>query len=376
MQENREPELRPESIAVAAGRPGAVGQPLNHPIIAASNFLSDGQSGSPEYSRGDGTETTEALETAIGRLEGGQAVSFSSGMAGVSSILDQLPDKARVLAPDDLYQGAAAVLANGTQNHGWQVKRLPTTATDRWLSALEGADLVWLESPSNPMLEVADLRRICEAANKAGIAVAVDNTFATPLLQQPLALGATFVVHSATKFIGGHSDLLAGIVVTNNDGAVDALRERRLLGGAVPGALEAFLALRGLRTLPVRLERAQSNAQTLAERLQTHRLVQKVHYPGLPEHGGHELSKVTMSGPGSMLSFELAGSDTSTDIRLSRLELIATATSLGSVESTIERRAKLAGQEHIPPTLCRLSVGLEHVEDLWADLEQSFDGIN
>lgn len=376
MQENRESDLRPETIAVAAGRPGAVGQPLNYPIVAASNFLSGQQTDGREYSRGDGTETTEALERAVGQLEGGQAVSFSSGMAAVSSILDQLPDNARVLAPDDLYQGAAAVLDSGARNHGWQVKRLPTTATDRWLNALEGADLVWLESPSNPMLEVADLPSICEAANTAGIAVAVDNTFATPLLQQPLALGATFAIHSATKFIGGHSDLLAGVVVTNNDGAFDALLERRLLGGAVPGALEAFLALRGLRTLPVRLDRAQSNAQALAERLQTHRLVQRVHYPGLPEHAGYDLAKATMSGPGSMLSFELAGSDTSTDIRLSRLQLIATATSLGSVESTIERRAKLAGQEHIPQTLCRLSVGLEHIDDLWADLEQSFDGIN
>ena len=367
---------------MAAGRPGVVGQPLNHPIAAASNFLSGenaaaAQSGTPgrEYSRGDGTETTEAFELAVGQLEHGRAVSFSSGMAAVSSILDQLPDKARVLAPDDLYQGAAAVFDYGARNHGWQVKRLPTTATDRWLSALQGADLVWLESPSNPMLEIADLPAICEAADAAGVAVAVDNTFATPLLQQPLTLGATFVIHSATKFIGGHSDLLAGMVVTNNDGAFDALLERRLLGGAVPGALEAFLCLRGLRTLPVRLDRAQSNALALAERLQAHRLVQQVHYPGLADHPGHELALSTMSGPGSMLSFELTGSDTSTDIRLSRLELIATATSLGSVESTIERRAKLAGQEHIPPTLCRLSVGIEHVEDLWADLEQSFDGI-
>lgn len=375
--------LRPETIAVKAGRPSGGGQPLNVPIVAASTFTSaralgagrhpDEEDGR-EYARDDGTQTWQALEEAVGALEGGIGVAFSSGMAAISAILDSVPTGARIVAPDDLYQGAARVLAEGVDRLGWQVKRLPTDATAQWLDHVPGADLIWLESPSNPLLEVADVPTICAAASAAGAVSVVDNTFATPLLQQPLALGATFSVHSATKFIGGHSDLMAGIVVTNDSRALAAVHERRLLGGAVPGALEAFLALRGLRTLPVRLERGQQTALELAQRLQAHRSVTRVRYPGLVDHPGHELALATLAGPGSMLSFELTGSATGTDVRLSRLKVITPATSLGGVETTIERRAKLAGQEHIPETLCRMSVGCEHVEDLWADIEQALGG--
>ena len=375
--------LRPETLAVKAGRPTGGGQPLNVPIMTASAFtsaraLSGGRSPEPgterEYCRDDGTDTWVALEEAVGALEGGSALAFSSGMAAISAILDAVPAGARIVAPDDLYPGAARVLAVGVERLGWQVKRLPTAATDEWLTHIHGADLIWLESPSNPLLEIADIPALCKAAVTSGAVSVVDNTFATPLLQQPLALGATFAVHSATKFIGGHSDLMAGILVTNDDRALEAVTERRLLGGALPGALEAFLALRGLRTLPVRLERAQQTAIELAERLQAHRSVTLVRYPGLPNHPGHELAVATLAGPGSILSFELTGSATGADVRLSRLRLITPATSVGGVETTIERRAKLIGQEHLPETLCRLSVGCEHVEDLWADLQQALDG--
>ncbi len=375
------PPLRPQSVAVTVGRPTGYGDPLNVPINLASNFResSDGPSSGPTegsrvYSRAGGTETWDAFEQAIGALEGGDAISFSSGMGAVAAIFALLEPGSTVLVPEDCYHGVAETVNDGEARLGWVVQRLPGADTDSWLKAIPNADLVWLESPSNPLMEIADIPTLCNAAKDAGVACAVDNTFATPLLQRPLDHGATFSVHSATKFIGGHSDLLMGVVISRDSEALAAIDRRRMLGGATPGALESFLALRGLRTLPIRLERSQANAEELAIRLSEHRTVSRVRYPGLPDHPGHELASTTLGGPGAMLSFETVGSATSADIRLSRLRLISVATSLGGVESTIERRAKQAGQEHLPETLMRLSVGIEHIEDLWADLEGALDG--
>lgn len=370
-------DLHPETIAVAAGRPGELGGPLNVPIVTASNFMSGA---GPEYARGDGTDTVHALEATVGALEGGRALAFSSGMAAISAVFDIVPANARILVPDDSYQGVAGVVTDGEGRLGWQVERLPTADTSAWLREIEaGADLVWLESPSNPLLEIADIPTIAGAARDAGLICVVDNTFATPLLQRPLDHGATVAIHSATKFLGGHSDLLAGVAVVTDgalgDELVDALEHRRIFGGATIGALEAFLTLRGIRTLPIRLERSQSNARELATRLASHRAVSCVRYPGLPDHPGHELAMRTLAGPGAMISFETLGNAVSADVRVSRLELIHPATSLGGVESTIERRAKLKGQESIPETLLRLSVGCEHVDDLWDDLDRALSGI-
>ncbi len=362
---------RLETLAITAGRPHRPGEPINTPITLASSYASGA---GPEYARGDSTPTWTALEEAVGVLEGGVSIAFSSGMAAVASVLGQLRPGARVLLPEDCYQGVAILAADGEARQGWILERLPTADTQRWLDALPGADLCWLESPSNPMLDIADLPTICAAAASLGVVTAVDNTFATPLLQQPLALGATYSIQSATKFIGGHSDLLCGIVTAASEEAVAPIDRHRTYHGATPGALEAYLALRGLRTLPIRLERSQASATTLAKRLADHRQVTAVHYPGLASDPGHELARATLAGPGAMLSFEMRGSDTSTDVRLTRLRLITPATSLGGIESLIERRAKLVGQEHVPPTLCRLSVGCEHVEDLWEDLDQALSG--
>lgn len=377
---DRAAALRPQTLAVTAGRVGAVGDPLNPSVQLASNFhaepiASDRTVPGREYSRTDGTSTWEAFERAIGELEGGDAVSFSSGMAAISSIFSGLGPGSVVIVPNDCYQGVSMIVDDGEARLGWDVVRLATSDTQAWLDSLEEADLVWLESPSNPLLEIADVPTICAAAKEAGVVSAVDNTFATPLLQQPLRHGATFSVHSATKFIGGHSDLLSGVVVSSDPEALAAIRTRRSLGGATPGAMESFLALRGLRTLPLRLERSQKNAHELALRLNDHRLVTNVRYPGLPTHPGHDLASVTLGGPGSVLSFETVGSAVSADVRISRLKIIQSATSLGSVESTIERRSKLVGQERIPATLLRLSVGIEHIEDLWDDLDQALEGV-
>ena len=229
------------------------------------------------------------------------------------------------------------------------------------------ADLLWLESPTNPLLQVADLAAVCTAAKQAGARVAVDNTFATPLLQRPLDLGADIVMHSATKFLGGHSDLLLGIAVAADPAVAAALRHGRELAGATPGALEVYLALRGIRTLAVRLDWAQRSAQELARRLAEHPAVTRVRYPGLADHPGHGIAARQMRGFGAVLAFDVADAATADGI-CQRLRIISAATSLGGVESTIERRAKLPGQEHLPPGLLRLSVGCEHVEDLWRDL--------
>ena len=199
--------------------------------------------------------------------------------------------------------------------------------------------------------------------------MAVDNTFATPLNQQPLELGATVSVQSATKFIGGHSDLLAGVAVTRDETLWRALRTTRELAGATPGALEAFLAVRGVRTLALRLERAQHNAQVLAERLASHPLVSRVRYPGLASHPTHDTARRLLKGFGTIISFELRGSAELADAVCREVRLIRHATSLGGVESTMERRAAIPGQEHLPPSLLRLSVGIEDADDLWADLE-------
>jgi cystathionine gamma-synthase len=236
--------------------------------------------------------------------------------------------------------------------------------------------LVWLETVTNPMMGVPDLPALIAAARASGVTVYADATFSTPLVVRPLALGADVVMHSATKYLAGHSDLLMGVLVTASSERAESLRERRALTGAVPGALECYLALRGIRTLAVRMERAQANAGELARRLSTHPAVTRVRYPGLPADPGHERAARDHDGFGAMISFELAGTAEHAERVCASLRLISHATSLGGVESLIERRARHAlDRDHgCPPTLLRLSVGIEHVEDLWADLSQALSG--
>jgi cystathionine gamma-synthase len=243
--------------------------------------------------------------------------------------------------------------------------------TAAWIRACAHADLVWLESPSNPLLGVADLEAICAAPRRPGTLVAVDNTLATPLGQRPLDLGASVSMQSATKLIGGHSDLLAGVATTKDPALRAALHRARELAGATPGVLEAFLAVRGARTLALRLERAQRTATALATRLEAHGSVTKVRYPGLASHPGHEIARRQLRGFGTLISFDVRGGAAAADGVCSRVRLVQHATSFGAVESTMERRAAVPGQEHLPPSLLRLSVGIEDPEDLWQDLEQA-----
>ncbi|MGJ7498530.1 trans-sulfuration enzyme family protein [Variovorax sp. RT4R15] len=366
--EKNSSKIKLESWLVTAGRASEAGAPLNVPPVPASNFIiGSGR----DYSRDDGTPTWEALEEVVGGLESGRAIAFASGMAAIAAVFDQLAAGAVVVLPDDCYQGVAGLAAAGVERGRWSVQRMALDDTAGWIRACGAADLIWLESPSNPLLTVADLEAICAAPRKAGAILAVDNTFATPLNQRPLDFGATVSLQSATKFIGGHSDLLAGVATTKDDALWHALRKSRELTGATPGTLEAFLAIRGARTLALRLQRAQQTAMLLSERLEGHPLITRVRYPGLPSHPTHATAKRVLKGFGTIISFDMRGGADFADSVCGKVTLIRHATSLGAVESTMERRAAIPGQGHLPPSLLRLSVGIEDADDLWADLDSA-----
>jgi cystathionine gamma-synthase len=368
----RENGLEPDSWLVAAGRSPEPGSPLNVPLVPASTFILGDRRA---YARDDGTPTWEALEEIVGGLERGRAVAFASGMAAVAAVFEQLPVGTTVALPDACYQGVAGLASAGEARGRWSVRVLRGDDTSAWIAACATSDLVWLESPSNPLLTVADLPAICAAPRKPGAIVAVDNTFATPLNQQPLELGATVVLHSATKFIGGHSDLLAGVAATADATLHTALEKARELTGATPGALESFLAVRGARTMALRLARAQATAMTLASRLEAHRQVALTRYPGLASHPTHGVARRVLKGFGTIISFDVRGGADAADAVCRHVKLIRHATSLGAVESTMERRAAIPGQEHLPPSLLRLSVGIEHPDDLWADLDAALRSV-
>ena len=345
------PRLSPRTLAVTAGRPTAAGSPLNHPIVLAANFRAG-----PEYARTHGTETWAALEEAVGALEGGTAVSYASGMAAASAIVYALAPKV-VVVPSVSYLGVRALLGEHERQGHLALRAVDITDTDAVLAAADGADLVWLETPTNPTLDVADLEAIGHISRDAGARMVVDSTFATPLLQRPIEHGAAIVIHSGTKFIGGHSDLLIGLCITADDHVFDRLHKARTLQGATPGALEAFLALRGLRTMPLRLEASQHNAALLVAHLREHPAIEDVRYPG----------------QGAMVSFVVRGGAAAADTVCDRVQVIVPATSLGGVETTIERRQKYAGDAHVHPGLLRMSVGIEDITDLWADLAAALE---
>jgi cystathionine gamma-synthase len=321
------------------------------------------------YAR-DGHAPWAALEEVIGALEGGRALTFSSGMAAATAAIGLFPADAVVVAPEVAYMDVRRSLARLQEAGRAEVRFVDIADTDAVLAACDGANVLWVESPTNPLLGIADLPRLCAVARERGMFCVVDNTFATPLLQRPLELGADVVVHSATKAMGGHADLLLGAAVAADETHVAALREARELGGATPGALEAYLCLRGLRTLPLRLERAQHNAGVLADRLAEHPDVHEVRYPGLESHPQHQRSREILAGPGFMLTFRVRGGAARADALVDAVTVLTHATSLGGVETTLERRARYPAERAIvPDDLLRVSVGCEHVEDLWADLQ-------
>jgi cystathionine gamma-synthase len=360
---------RAETVVINLGRPAAVPEgPLNVPITPASALQAGGAAG---YAR-DGHAPWVALEEVIGALEGGRALAFSSGMAAATAAIGLFPAEPVIVAPEIAYMDVRRSFLRLHEAGRGEVRFVDITDTDQVLAACDGANVLWIESPTNPLLGIADLPRLCAVAHERGMLSVVDNTFATPLLQRPLERGADVVVHSATKAMGGHSDLLLGAAVTTDETRFAALREARELGGATPGALEAYLCLRGLRTLPLRLERAQHNAGVLAERLADHADVHEVRYPGLASHPQHQRSREILAGPGFMLTFRVRGGAGRADALVEALKILKHATSLGGVETTLERRARYPAERGIvPDDLLRVSIGCEHVEDLWADLQDA-----
>ncbi len=327
--------------------------PLNTPITMASTYVAGGDL---EYGR-YANPTWTAFEDALGALEGGRCLAFSSGLAAVATVFDLVGKDAKVVAPRHAYHGSVAQLADLESRGRLSSVLVDSADTEAMVKACDDAALVWIESPTNPALEIADIPVITEAAHAAGAYVAVDNTFATPLLQRPLDDGVDLVVHSATKFLAGHSDAVLGAIVTRDDELYDVIKQRRDLVGAIPGTLEAWLALRGLRTLHLRVERAQANAQELVSRLEAHPAVGEVRYPGF----------------GGVVAVVLDGADRA-DLLTHTTRLWVHATSLGGVESTFERRRRWRTEAAtIPEGLVRMSVGIEDVDDLWADLEQALD---
>lgn len=362
--------MHPDTWLISQGRPTELGDPLNWPPVMASNFRLPSER---YYNRTEGTETQNALEDLVGGLESGRALVFSSGMAAVACVFHGLPVGSTLVIPEDPYHAVNGLAVEGEQQGRWTVRRLDLADTQGWVDAALEADLLWIETPANPLMTVADLPAICGAPRKPGCLVAVDGTFATPLLQRPLELGADISMHSVTKFIGGHSDLMGGSLAVRDDSLYDELWDRRVRNGGTIGGLEAFLSTRGARTLGLRMERAASNAHVLAERLAEHREVAVVRYPGLSSHPTHSNAASFMDGFGAMMSFDVTGAGERASAVVEHTKIVNNATSLGGIESTWERRALIPGQESMPATLIRFSVGCEHVEDLWLDISNALE---
>ncbi len=351
--------LRPATIAVTGGRPAhEPDAPLNPPITMASTYVATGDL---EYGR-YGNPTWSAFEDVLGTLEGGRALAFASGMAAATTVLDLVGQGGGVVAPRHSYSGTVMALADLEARGRLHSRLVDIADTEAVIAAMnddEDCAVLWIESPTNPALELADIPALAAAAHELGLRVVVDNTFATPLLQQPLSLGADIVVHSATKYLAGHSDVQLGALVVNDDEVFAALKSRRDLVGAIPGPFETWLALRGMRTLHVRLDRAQANAAELARRLGEHPAIEEVRYPGF----------------GAIVSIVLSQGEMAGDLLSRKTRLWVHATSLGGVESTLERRRRWKAEAAtIPDGLVRLSVGVEDVEDLWDDLRAALDG--
>jgi cystathionine gamma-synthase len=349
--------LAPATIAVNAGRPTREPDaPLSAPVTLASVFVAGGER---EYGR-YGNPTWEAFETVLGDLEGGRALAYASGMAAVSTLLDLVAPGGGVVAPRHAYLGTLHLLASKEQRGEVVVRRVDLTDTAATIDACDDAALVWLESPTNPMLEVADLPAIIDGAHAAGARVVVDNTFATPILQRPLDQGADAVLHSATKLLSGHADVVLGAIVTRDPELHRAADEQRRMRGAIAGPMEAWLATRGMRTLHLRVDAAQRNARHLAERLGDHAQISRLHDPGF----------------GTMLGIEMTGGVVAADKLTGATALWVNATSLGGVESTFERRRRWSSEQStVPEDFIRLSVGVEDADDLWHDLEAALDSL-
>jgi cystathionine gamma-synthase len=352
------------------------------PITLSSTFVHEevGKHSGFEYSR-SGNPTRHAYEQCVASLEGAlHGFAFASGMAAEDAVLRLLEPGQRVVIPDDAYGGTFRLVSKVLAPAGieWSVADLTDVdALDAdWP---EGTALVWVETPTNPTMTIVDILAVCEVAHRRGARVVVDNTFATPFLQRPLELGADVVVHSATKYLGGHSDVLGGFAATSDPEIAERLGFLQNAVGAVPSPFDCYLVLRGLKTLAVRMERHCFNAQAVATLLLVHPAVSTVLYPGVPVHPGHEIARRQMRDFGGMLSFLVAGGEDAALQLVARTRLFTLAESLGGVESLIEHPARMTHASAVDsplavdPALVRLSVGIETTDDLVADLHQALD---
>ena len=380
---------RIETLAVHAGaEPDAISGGVSPAIQMSTTFKQDGVGGTRggfEYGR-SGNPTRQALEAAIAALEGGKhGFAYASGLAATQNLLYLLDPGDRLILSDDAYGGTWRLADKVWARYGVQTDAVDLRDLDAVAAALTGAKpagMVWIETPTNPLLKVVDISAVARLAASVGALTVVDSTFATPFLQRPLELGADLVLHSATKYLGGHSDVISGLVATRRDDLAERLRFHQNAAGAVPSPFDCWLVMRGMRTLAVRMERACANAAAIAAWLATRPEVKTIHYPGLPNHPQRELVARQMRLPGAMLSFELKSGEEEARRFVAATRLFTLAESLGAVESLIElpaamTHASAAGSPlEVPAGLIRLSVGIEAVDDLIADLEAAFAASN
>ena len=370
--------MRFETLAVHAGGEPDPGNGAIAPPIHLTTTFRHGPAGEREagyeYQR-EGNPTQDRLEAMLSALEGGAAaLATGSGMAAMSVLLDSLPAGARVLIPDDCYTGLRVLAQEFLPQRGVRAVQVDMADLDAVAAAArEGVAMLWAETPSNPQLKIADIAALARVAHDAGALLACDNTFATPALQQPLALGADVVMHSTTKYFGGHSDCMGGaLVFARRDAFFDAVAHRRHITGGILSPFNAWLTLRGARSLPARMAWHCRNARALAEFLATQAAVDVVHYPGLASHPGHAIAATQMRDFGGMLSLRIRGGRDAALGVSGRLKLFTNATSLGGCESLVEHRASVEGANPFSPqNLLRVSVGLEHPDDLVADWRQA-----
>ena len=372
--------MRFETAAIHAGQdPDAPYGAVNVPIYQTSTYAqpSVGRPKVFDYARG-GNPTREAFQQALAALEGGErCFAFGSGMGAESTLLLTLRPGDHVLLSDDVYGGTYRLLSKVLEPWGLSFSTTDLNDPDAVRGALRPQTrIVWFETPSNPLLKIVDIEAVATAAHEAGARVVVDNTFATPALQRPLELGADAVMHSVTKYISGHSDLIGGAVVTSDPEWIERLGFLLNAVGAVPGPMDSYLGLRGLKTLAIRMQKHSENASVIADWLSSHPKVQHVFFPGLPTHPGHDIAARQMAAFGGMVAFEVETAEEAIAVA-ERTQLFFLAESLGGVESLIEvpgpmTHASVAGSAlEVPPELVRLSVGIEHVDDLIADLDQA-----
>ncbi len=378
--------MRFETKVIHAGQePDPATGAIATPIYQTSTYVQDGigQHKGYEYSRTQ-NPTRTALEKSLAALEGGKhALAFSSGMAAINTVLNLLRTGSHVISSDDVYGGTYRIFEQVYRQYGLEFDYVNTSNITEIKKAIKpNTRLVWVETPTNPLLKISDLAEIARLAKQRQLVLGVDNTFASPFFQQPLALGADIVVHSSTKFLGGHADVVGGAIITSNDTFYERLKFCQNAVGAVPGPLDCFLVLRGIKTLALRMRQQERNAQKVVKFLSKHAKVKKIYYPGLKDHHGHVVAEIQMTGFGSMVSFEVTGGLDFARKVCESTKLFKLAESLGGVESLIEHPAlmthasipkEVREEKGVSDALVRLSVGIEHPDDLIADLKQALE---